>query len=176
MTKDTSANPQQIQQFYIEALKDRDDISNLHVDEDNDVVFEIEDLGTLLLSIDERDPEFFALIYPNFLSESQAKEEFGADLQALFRAVDRTRRRCKAANVFLKWNKKESTWNACVSIEAFVAAADELPSRELITATFDRNLSAIHSSIHTLVQILRGDEDEEDSSADDGEETTGTAQ
>lgn len=161
---------EQLQQLYTEILTQHSAISNVHVDEDDDVVFEVEDLGTLVLSLHENDPEFFALIFPNFLDERQAKEEFGADVDALFRAVDATRRRCKAANTFLRWNSRDSTWNASVSMEAFVAAADELPSKELIASILERNISAIHTAIHTLVQILRGDDDDDDDDNDDNDD------
>lgn len=148
------SNIEKLQKLYLEVL---DADYKTEVDNDGDVVFKHPDMGTLFLSLMEDDPEFFCLVFPNFLDSNQAKEEFNVDEDGFFRAINEVNRRCKAANLTLHWNERDQAWCASVRVEAFMAAPDQLPELALIKNTFDRNMSAVRSVIHALIDELRGD-------------------
>lgn len=150
------SNIEKLQKLYLEIL---DTDYKTEVDSDGDIVFKHPDMGTLFLSLMEDDPEFFCLTFPNFLDSNQVKEEFDVDVDGFFRAINEVNRSCKAANLILNWNDRDQTWHVSARIEAFMAAPDQIPDIQLIKNTFDRNMSAIRSVIHGLIEVLRGDND-----------------
>ncbi|MGE0192563.1 MAG: hypothetical protein AB7T63_11045 [Planctomycetota bacterium] len=99
------------------------------IDKDGDVVFKYEG-GTWFLQIDERDPEFFRLVFPNFWSIESDDERERVERAALKATAD-----TKVAKVF---PVREDTW---ASVEMFVSPP------EGFRPVFRRCLAAVGAAV-----------------------------
>ncbi|GAB4472054.1 MAG: hypothetical protein Kow00124_09640 [Anaerolineae bacterium] len=107
------------------------------IDSDGDVKFKSEGF-TYYIIIDEKDPQYFRLVFPNFWSiESDAER-----LKALI-ASDFATSRTKAAKVYTVQN------NMWASVEFFFAE----PSQ--VKTVFSRCMSTLRTSVDHYVQKMR---------------------
>ena len=99
---------EQLQKMYVDYLKSEGFSPSL--DDDGDVMFKYEG-GTYFIIVDEKDQEFFAVLYPNFWEiESENERE-----QALLAAKEATRS-AKVAKVYLI----EDNTDVSLSAEVFL--------------------------------------------------------
>jgi len=108
------------------------------VDTDGDVSF-MKEGGHYYILVDEKDPAYFRLCYPNFWSVESEDER-----RRVLQACDYANRRSKAAKLF---TVKDDTW---ASIEMF------LSDSEGFKAIFDRALSALQNGVLNFKESMRG--------------------
>ncbi|EHK63833.1 hypothetical protein [Achromobacter arsenitoxydans] len=118
------------------------------VDEDGDVLFRHPDLGTMYFSLTEKDPEFMRLIYPNFVSA----EELGMSKDTLLEVLNTVNHRCKAVKLTLPQGGGDAASRVSAAIEAVIAAADQLPSEDLLRGILARCVSAIRHGARELLK------------------------
>jgi len=106
------------------------------IDQDGDIVFKVEG-GMYLILLDEKDDQFFRLIYPNFWSIESPNERIKVEKAALV-ATGNT----KVAKVFPVGN---NVWGA---IEMFAA------SPEAIKPVFARALSALRTAVNSFKEEM----------------------
>jgi hypothetical protein len=134
------------------------------IDEDMDVVFDEPELGTLFFSIDEDDPEYMRLVFGGFTSA----EDLGVTDAELLAVLDEVNGNCKAAKIYVETGEdyededeeeKDEDGPAVkgmvtISVEAFVAAADQLPDEALLRAIAPRSLAAARSAAMELLNVV----------------------
>jgi hypothetical protein len=129
-------------------------------DDSDDVVFKHPDLGTFYFSLDApHDPEYFMLVFPNFMS----KDSTGGDRLKLLEAVNKVNRRAKGAKLCMRDGDDGPAVTA--SIECFVAGPDEAPSQEFLNAIIKRTMSSIRACVAELVKEVESAEAEKESSS-----------
>lgn len=107
------------------------------LDDDGDVKFKREG-KTYFIQINEQDPEFFRIVFPNFWKI----EDEGERLKA-FRAAEWANRKTKCCKVFMMQN------NMWASIEAF------LPKPDDFKPIFMRCLSAMETGVSNFAQNMK---------------------
>ncbi len=112
------------------------------LDSDGDVVFKREG-RTYLILIDDADPTFFRLVFPNFWEIESDPERLQVLLAAQSATAD-----TKVAKVFIVGD------NVWASVEQFVSEPASA------TAVFDRALGAIDSAVSRFVATMRQQADE----------------
>ena len=93
--------------------------------------------GTYAISVDDDDPEFFQLMYPNFW-----KIENDAERLAAIRCAEEATMQCKVAKVYVRSDGA----NVIADIEEF------LPHREDFKSIFDRSLRALHTAVRLFTE------------------------
>lgn len=142
---------QTLQQLYVDAL----DCYKTEVDGQGDVIVKYPRLGTLYIRLDERDPEYFRLVYPIFCDSEQALRDFGVDEAGLYRVLNEVNSSCKAVTLYLHPEAESNVLNVSMHCEAFLAAPDTVPDRDLIAATFDRYISTIEHARWSFFEKLK---------------------
>ena len=107
-------------------------------DSDGDIAFKFEGRYYVVV-VDEADPMFFRLIFPNFWQIDSEEERAKASVAALEAC-----RSTKVAKVFLV---KDNTW---ASVELFLDPYDGY------RAVFRRSLSALQTATQTFLTTMRG--------------------
>ena len=107
------------------------------LDQDQDIFFKFEG-RTYLILIDERDEEFFRLVFPNFWSIDNEAERVKVEKAALQATAD-----TKVAKVF---PVKDNVW---ATIELFCMPPDAFKG------VFKRGLSALRSAVNTFTEKMR---------------------
>lgn len=130
------------------------------IDEDMDVVFDEPELGTLFFSLDEDDPEYLRLVFGGFTSA----EDLGLSDEELLDVLDEVNGNCKAAKIFVENGEVDDEEEdddgpsikhmVTVSLEAFIAAPDQLPSEALLRDIAPRALAAVRSAAMELLNVV----------------------
>ena len=130
------------------------------IDEDMDVVFDEPELGTLFFSLDEDDPEYLRLVFGGFTSA----EDLGLSDEELLDVLDEVNGHCKAAKIFVENGEVDDEEEdddgpsikhmVTVSLEAFIAAPDQLPSEALLRDIAPRALAAVRSAAMELLNVV----------------------
>jgi len=137
------------------------------IDEDMDVVFDEPELGTLFFSLDEDDPEYLRLVFGGFTSA----EDLGLTDEELLEVLDEVNGNCKAAKIFVENGEVDDEDEdededeedsdgpsikhmVTVSLEAFIAAPDQLPSEALLRDIAPRALAAVRSAAMELLNVV----------------------
>ncbi len=131
------------------------------IDEDMDVVFDEPELGTLFFSLDEDDPEYLRLVFGGFTSA----EDLGLSDEELLEVLDEVNGNCKAAKIFVENGEVDDDDDedgdgpsikhmVTVSLEAFIAAPDQLPSEALLRDIAPRALAAVRSAAMELLNVV----------------------
>lgn len=107
------------------------------IDEDGDVRFKSEGL-TYYITVDEKDPEFFRIIFPNFW-EIEDETEF---MRVLI-AINHSNSVCKVTKLF---SINDNVW---ASIEAFTASPEDFKD------TFSRSISALRNGVHLYSEKMK---------------------
>ena len=127
---------EQLQKMYMDYLKSEGFSPSL--DSDGDVMFKYEG-GTYFIIVDEKDQEYFAMLYPNFWEiESQNEKE-----RALLAAKEATRV-AKVAKVYLT----EDDTDVTMSAEIFLKTPSDFKS------IFYRMLSTMTTARKTFVDKM----------------------
>ncbi|MCS7237741.1 MAG: hypothetical protein NZ899_05655 [Thermoguttaceae bacterium] len=113
------------------------------IDDDGDVIFRDGDRVYLIL-IDEKDEEFFRLVFPNFWSITSQKERERVERAALHATA-----MTKVAKVFPVRN------NVWATVEMFVSPI------EGFMPVFERSMRALNVAVHSFVQKMREEDDDE---------------
>ena len=138
------SSPSQLSRMYASIVEERLGLIAT-VDAEDDVVFKYPELGTVVISVQaERDPEVLHVAFPNFL----APAEIGLDEAIFLDAINRVNAQAKGAKVYLS----PTRGRACVSVEAVLAASDEVPERELVAAVLGRMMSMLTHAVRLLVK------------------------
>ena len=120
------------------------------VDETNDVVFKHPDLGTFYFSLDaENDPEYFMLVFPNFIDKSATANNSRLEL---LEAVNKVNRRAKGAKLSMRDGDEGKVM---ASVECFVAGPDQAPSQEFLNTIIKRTMSSIRACVAELVKEVQ---------------------
>lgn len=122
-------------QMYMDYL--RSEGFSPQLDQDQDIFFKFEG-RTYLILIDERDEEFFRLVFPNFWSIDNEAERVKVEKAALQATAD-----TKVAKVF---PVKDNVW---ATIELFCLPPDSFKG------VFKRGLSALRSAVNTFTEKMR---------------------
>jgi len=132
------------------------------IDEDMDVVFDEPELGTLFFSLDEDDPEYLRLVFGGFTSA----EDLGLTDEELLEVLDTVNGNCKAAKIFVENGEVDDEDEdddedgpsikhmVTVSLEAFIAAPDQLPDEALLRDIAPRALAAVRSAAMELLNVV----------------------
>ena len=133
------------------------------IDEDMDVVFDEPELGTLFFSLDEDDPEYLRLVFGGFTSA----EDLGLTDEELLEVLDEVNGNCKAAKIFVENGEVDDEDEdeedsdgpsikhmVTVSLEAFIAAPDQLPSEAFLRDIAPRALAAVRSMAMELLNVV----------------------
>ena len=130
------------------------------IDEDMDVVFDEPELGTLFFSLDEDDPEYLRLVFGGFTSA----EDLGLSDEELLEVLDEVNGNCKAAKIFVENGEVDDDDEdsdgpsikhmVTVSVEAFIATPDQLPSEALLRDIAPRALAAVRSAAMELLNVV----------------------
>ena len=124
-------------------------LARVEDNEEPDVIFKHPDLGTFLFSLDAKnDPEYFMLVFPNFMD----KNATGGDRLKLLEAINKVNRRAKGAKLCMR---DDDEGNVMASIECFVAGPDEAPSQEFLNAIIKRTMSSIRACVAELVKEIK---------------------
>jgi hypothetical protein len=107
------------------------------VDEDGDVVFKFEG-RTYLVLLDDKDDEFFRLVFPGFWEITSEEERIMVERAALTATAE-----TKVAKVF---PVRDNTW---ATIELFV------PDIESAQRVFNRSLRALQTAVRTFVEQMQ---------------------
>lgn len=107
------------------------------LDDDGDVRFKREG-KTYFIQVNEEDPEFFRLVFPNFW-----KIEDEADLLKVLRAADWANRKTKSCKVFMM---QDNMW---ATIEAFLPKSDDFKPILM------RCLSAMETGVSNFAQKMK---------------------
>ena len=110
-----------------------------YLDDDGDVVFKKEN-RTYIIVIDEKDEEFFRLVFPNFWP-IESEDEREKVIKASCEATART----KVAKIF---PVRDNVWG---TIEMFCWPP------ESAKAVINRSMSALMAAVDTFAQSMRGD-------------------
>jgi len=108
------------------------------LDEDGDVVFKKEGRSYLIL-IDENDPRFFRLVFPNFWPIESELER-----ARVVQAASATTGKIKVAKVFVV---RDDVW---ATVELFVETPDSAK------AVFERSMSVLTEAVDTFAEQMRG--------------------
>jgi hypothetical protein len=121
------------------------------IDEDDDVVFKHPDVGTMFFSLDaERDPEFLRLVFPRFVNA----EELGVTHEQMLDVLNTVNTTNKAAKVYVGTGDRDSDApRVSASIEAFVAAQDQMPDEALLRAIVGRTVAALRSGANEVIDV-----------------------
>ncbi|MEZ6067482.1 MAG: YbjN domain-containing protein [Planctomycetaceae bacterium] len=133
--QDGGYTKEQLQEIYMQFLKEEGYVP--HVDEDGDVVFKAEG-RTYFIGVNEKDPEFFRLVFPFFWEIESEAERTKA-----FSACNHANLETKVAKVFVV---KDNTW---ASVELFVQSPEDFKP------LFKRSLSAIKVSVDSFAEKMR---------------------
>lgn len=125
----------ELQELYLSFLKREGYIPKL--DEDGDISFKSESKNYYIF-IDEKDPQFFRLVFPGFW-EIENEKERARVLMAASHATWQT----KCAKVFMV---KDNVW---ASIEIFVAEPKDFEP------VFSRSMAALRTSVSNFVAKMR---------------------
>lgn len=129
------------------------------IDKDGDVIFKHPDLGSFYFSIDERDPAYMMLVFPNFTN----KDLTGGDRGKLLELVNKVNGINKAVKLVVRGTPEA---NVSANIECFLAMQGEMPAQDLLDSVVGRNLAALGSAIKSLIKASgRGGDADEQSSA-----------
>jgi hypothetical protein len=129
------------------------------IDEDMDVYFDEPELGLMFFSLDENDPEYLRLVFGGF----SCAEDLGLTDDQLLEVLDAVNGNCKAAKIFLE-NPEDGDEDedgpgfkrlVTISVEAFVAAPDELPDEALLRAVVARAVGAARSAAMELLNVVQ---------------------
>jgi len=112
------------------------------IDEDGDIVFKVEG-GTYFVSFDEKDPNFFSIVYPNFW-EIESEEE----RERVLENSSEANAKCKAAKIYVV---KDNTF---ATIEMF------MESPEQFMGVVERCISALRYGVRTFVDMMRAEKEE----------------
>jgi hypothetical protein len=138
VAQDSEYTREQLQELYMEYLKEEGYLPM--IDQDGDVAFKAEGRN-YFIQVNETDPEFFRLAFPNFWeieSEEERVRAFAAASQASFET--------KVAKVYLV---NDNTW---ASTEIFVAKPEDFKP------LFKRSLSALKVSVDTFAEAMRAEQ------------------
>lgn len=143
----TTVSPDALAAIYMDVIeKDLGLVASQ--DADNDVVFKMMDFGTFILSLDaERDPEYFMLVFPNFASTND--ENLMKDFYHIANDANRTK---KAVKISLR--DTDDGLSMTATVEAFLAGADQAPSKDIIKATLGRYISSIRSGVRSVAEEI----------------------
>ncbi|QEI09546.1 hypothetical protein FXN63_24505 [Pigmentiphaga aceris] len=122
------------------------------IDEDDDVVFKHPDVGTMFFSLDaDRDPEFLRLVFPRFVDA----EELGITPEQLYQVLNTVNTCNKAAKVYInhQGSEADAAPRVSASIEAFVAAPDNMPDEALLRAIVGRTVAALRSGANEVIDV-----------------------
>lgn len=129
------------------------------IDEDMDVYFDEPELGLMYFVLDENDPEYLRLVFGGF----SCAEDLGLTDDALLEVLDTVNGNCKAAKIFLEVPDEDDEDDdgpgvkrlVTISVEAFVAAPDELPDEALLHAIVGRAVAAARSAAMELLNVVQ---------------------
>jgi len=110
-----------------------------YIDQDGDVVFKSEG-RTYYIEVDEKDEEYFRLVFPNFWS-IESDEELARVLYAANHATMAT----KVAKVYVRSDGKDTI----AAIEMFVSPPENFK------LTFSRAMSALRTGVNDFVNTMR---------------------
>jgi hypothetical protein len=116
------------------------------LDEENDVLFQSEEFGTMFFSINPDDPEYMMLIFPNF-ADLASLDLTKDQLLVAINIVNGTN---KAAKLFVPEEFLEGSCDVTATVECFLAEADTAPELALLRATVRRNISALLDGARSL--------------------------
>lgn len=116
------------------------------VDEDGDVTFHSEDFGKMFFSVDDTDPEYMMLVFPNFADRKTLK----MSTEQLMLAINRVNGDSKAAKLYVPEDEVDTTGDVWASVECFLAAEDQAPAESILRATIKRNISSLIDSALSL--------------------------
>lgn len=91
--------------------------------------------GNYAIAVDDGDPTYFQLVYPNFWKIENEEERLAA-----IRFADAATMQCKVAKVYVRPDGE----NVMADVEEF------LPHREDFEAIFDRALRVLHTAVRTF--------------------------
>jgi hypothetical protein len=106
----------------------------------DDLVWFKHEGGNFAICIDDDDPEYFQLTYPNFW-----KIESEAERQAAIRSADDVTRRCKVAKVYVRTDGDD----------VFADVEEFLGRREDFQPIFPRAVSALHLATRLFVEDMK---------------------
>ena len=109
------------------------------IDGDGDVMFKHEG-GSYYITIDEKDGEYFRVLFPNFWSIEGA-----ADMTRPFLAADYATRASKAAKVYVRHDGKAVS----ASIELFFSRPEQFEP------IFNRAIGALRFSVSNFVEKMK---------------------
>lgn len=137
-----------LQSIYLNALE----AYKTEVDDEGDITFRHPEMGFFYISLDaEKDPEFFRLVFPNFVDDKRLE----LPREQLLELANQVNINNKAAKLTVRHLSSDDTWNVSSQIEAFIAGPDNLPDAELVSATLARNISAIRASVSSFLTLVR---------------------
>ncbi len=97
--------------------------------------------GNYSIWVDDNDPTYFQLVYPNFWRIESDKER-----QTAIQCAEEATMKCKVAKVYVRPDGKD----VMADIEEF------LPRREDFEQIFDRALRALHTAVGLFVDGMKG--------------------
>ncbi|ADN02580.1 hypothetical protein [Spirochaeta thermophila] len=124
-----------LQTLYLEFLDDLG--TRPRIDEDGDVEFHY-DGGIYYIIVDEEDPEYFSIIYPNFW-EIESEDEY----QQVLVAADYVTALSKVAKVYIV---DDNVWATVEMI---------LPSPEDFAQVFDRAMGLLQNGVYNFVLKMK---------------------
>lgn len=142
-------NKNDLVQLYSSVLKEMGLVAD--EDKDGDVIFKYPELGTMFFSIDENDPEYLMLVFPNFADQNALK----ISREQLLSVMNTVNSKSKVVKIWAREDKDEPVLNVTATIEAFIAPPDTLPDRDLLTAVLKRNIASLRASVLALVKEAR---------------------
>ena len=107
------------------------------VDDEGDVVFKVPQAGTLFIGIDEKDPSFFHLVFPDFGHESY----FNNDRNLMYYYANEITRTTKVAKVILQ--ERNQDLHVTATAEMFIGAPGEVPTDDMIRSIIVRGLAVV---------------------------------
>lgn len=137
---------EKLQEIYTNAVENELGLKS-RIDGDGDVVFKHPDMGTMYFSVDEDDPQFMRLVFPNFADERLT----GSSRDLLVKAINTVNMKNKAVKLYARLDE-DGTYNVSAAVECFVASPNNAPTQEHINGIVRRCMSALRAGVENLVR------------------------
>ena len=132
--------------LYIKVIADELSLIAKKEESGDFVTFKYPELGTFVITLDESDPEFLRILFPDFTDARLT----GGDSNKLLALVNQVNRKNKAVKLTV-----DDVNDVTLAIEFFVAGKDELPTEEHLKKMIARTLSAMRAGIASLLEAAK---------------------
>ena len=132
--------------LYIKVIADELSLIAKKEESGDFVTFKYPELGTFVITLDENDPEFLRILFPDFTDARLT----GGDSNKLLALVNQVNRKNKAIKLTV-----DDVNDVTLAIEFFVAGKDELPTQEHLKKMIARTLSAMRAGIASLLEAAK---------------------